>query len=488
MIAGKKRLPQIPYRLITVALINGAVIMIVELTGSRIVAPYFGSSLYVWTAIIGSILVALSVGYWYGGRLSDRFPSERVLARILLVAAIVLLVTRLVQDVVLTVLASLNPGVLLGSILATIVLFIPTTFTLGMVSPFVAKLTMRDQKHAGEGVGLVFSAGTIGSIVGTFLTGYVLFQYIGSARIILLCVAALLLASMLLYRKKILLVQVALLIIVGVLVLQERAFGHPIRGLVLDIDSAYSRLIVSDRDVEKGTLRVLQTDALGAQSGVYVDSTELPFDYTRAFLDAAAIAADGPILLIGGGAFTVPRELAHQYPGRNVDIVEIDPVLSQVARDYFGYTVPSSHQVLHEDARTFINQSDRQYSLILSDAFQSLSPPFQLTTREAIAAKKKNLRPGGLLVMNTISRPDSDKSFLAAQYATLLQEFRYVKAYRYVASENTSENQNIFVIASDQGIPEKISPELGAELTQLNLSAAPVLTDDFAPVESLLNN
>lgn len=457
--------------------------MIVELTGSRIIAPYFGSSLYVWTAIIGCILIALSVGYWYGGRLSDRFPSERVLARILLVAAGVLLFTRLVQDAVLSLLAGLSPGVLLGSILATIVLFIPTTFILGMVSPFVAKLTMRDQQHAGEEVGLVFSAGTIGSIIGTFLTGYVLFQYIGSARIILLCVAALLFASMLLYRKKLLAAQVGLLCIVGGLLVQERAFTHPIRGLVLDRDSAYSRIIISDTDAAQGTLRVLQTDALGAQSGVYLESSRLPFDYTRAFLDTAKVVPEGPVLVIGGGAFTVPRELARKYPGRSVDIVEIDPLLSKLARDYFAYTPPDSHRVLHEDARTYINQSRRQYSLILSDAFQSLSPPFQLTTREAVAAKKKNLQPGGLLVMNTISRPDPEQSFVAAQYATLLQEFRYVKAYRYIASENRSGSQNIFVAASDQPLPENISPELGKELILPN--ASKVLTDDFAPVESL---
>lgn len=482
----KKHLPQIPYRLMIVALINGAVIMMVELTGSRIIAPYFGNSLYVWTAIIGCILTALSVGYWYGGRLSDRFPSERMLASIVVLAAGILLVTRLIQDIILSLLTSFSPGVLLGSILATILLFVPTTFALGMVSPFVAKLTMRDPKHAGEGVGLVFSAGTVGSIVGTFLTGYVLFEYVGSARIILLCVATLVFASLLLYWKRLLWVQIIMLVVIGGLLLRTGIFAHPIRGLVLDRDSAYNRIIVSDTKKEGRTLRMLQTDALGAQSGIYMNSTDLPFDYTRAFLDTATVNQEGSVLLIGGGAFTVPRELARKDPNRKVDIVEIDPSLFQVAQEYFGYSPPNSHQVIHEDARTYINRSKQQYSLILVDAFQSLSPPFQLTTREAVVAMKNNLQPDGLLVMNSISKPDTSSSFLAVQFMTLREEFRYVRAFRYKNSEKWRGRQNILIIASENVIPDKISPEISSEISMRDTTRASVLTDDFSPIESFL--
>lgn len=480
------KLPRLPYRLMAVALINGAVIMIVELTGSRIIAPYFGSSLYVWTSIIGCILVALSVGYWYGGRLADRQPRESVLAGILLTGALFLLGSRLLQDAIMGSVSAVSPGVLLGSIMVTLLLFVPTTFILGMVSPFVAKLTLIDKKHAGESVGLVFSAGTVGSIVGTFLTGYVLFQYLGNARIILICVMILTGAGMLLKYRKLLPYQIVLLVIVAVLVARSSVFAYPTKGLVLDRDSAYNRIIVSDVQQRGRTLRMLQTDALGAQSGIYLGSDDLPFNYTRAFLDVAKLSQDGRTLLIGGGAFTVPRELARISPQRRVDTVEIDPALVQVAKDYFDYRPPVSHQVIHEDARAYLNNNKQQYDLILVDAFQSLTPPFQLTTHEAISKIQKSLSTDGVLAMNLISRPDWQDSFLATQYATVRQSFRNIRVYQYKSSGGSSRSQNIFLIASNSELPSSPSLELDREIVfSEDGLLSPVLTDDFAPVEAL---
>lgn len=477
-----------PRRLMLVVFFNGAVIMTIELVGSRIVAPFFGSSLYVWTAIIGTIMAALSVGYWYGGKLADKSPREDVLAKILTIGAAVLLITRLFQDFVLSILQVLQPGELIGSFLAGMILFVPTTLILGMVSPFVARLVMDDtRKHSGEDVGLIFAAGTIGSIAGTFLTGYVLFQYLGNTRILLLCIVMLILASLLLRASGLRLIQFAILLTAAGLYLAPQVINTKLQGQVLDRDSAYNRIIVQDVQATNGDrLRFLKTDALGLQSGISLDKEEPPFSYVRAFRDIASQVPDTPILLIGGGAFTLPRAVsAMGQSDREIDIVEIDPVLEQVSREYFDYTPTPSHRIITEDGRTFLNRSAKRYGLLYVDAYSSLSPPFQLGTTEAIERMKKSLSDEGLLVMNLISRTDTNETFLGAQMATVRNHFPYTQAWSYSESVGSSERQNVLLIAGSRPLPDLDLPMLGEEI-RLTLDEAPLLTDDFAPVERLM--
>jgi hypothetical protein len=168
------------YRYELIAVLNGAIIMVLEIVGARIIAPHFGSSVYVWTAVIGVILGVLSAGYWYGGRLADRHASDRGLSLILGLAALVLLVSLLTRELSLGLAETLGGDIRLQALVAALLIFAPANFLMGTVSPYLAKLRITELSTAGSSVGGLYAAGTAGSIVGTFAAGYWLISVMGN--------------------------------------------------------------------------------------------------------------------------------------------------------------------------------------------------------------------------------------------------------------------------------------------------------------------
>ena len=476
------------YRLEFIAFGSGAVVMIFELVGARMVAPYFGTSLYVWTAIIGVILGALSLGYWYGGRLADKGATDRGLMKIITLAAGLIAVTIFIQTPLLTAVANTFSDTRISALIASLVLFAPAAALLGVVSPYVVKLKLGSMKTAGSAVGRLYAAGTFGSIAGTFLAGYWLIALLGNRQLGLTLVIVLIVISVIASRNGwwIQRAVVLAIAIAGLLIAPQPLNAY----VVSDTDSAYSRYIVTETSPDGVTkVRALAVDPFSTQSAAVVGSPDtLYFEYTKRFMDTVNAVKPDDVLVIGGRTFTFPHAVARAYPESNVTAVEIDPALTPLATRYFGIEERSNMSIVNEDGRVYLNNaaSNGQFDAIYMDAFSSLTPPYQLTTSEAVGRLDAMTADNGLVFVNLIATAENSP-YLDAITATYREHFRYVEVYQLSPSLAWSVNQNLLVIATDdQAMLNQASGALA--LPSLSVGSAMPLTDDYAPVEQLIKS
>ena len=482
------------YRYEGVAVLDGAIIMTLELVGARLIAPYFGSTIFVWTAVIGVILGALSVGYWYGGRLADRHASDAELTRIMTAGAGVLLISLLLAPLSLELAAALGGGLRLQAFVAAVLLFAPFNVLAGIISPYLAKLKLTSLSDAGSSMGRLYAAGTIGSILGTFITGYWLIGMMGSRVLGFSLIIVLLVSTLLLGFKTWRWQRLGLAVVAGMMMSWPHLGAAVPAGavgssLIYDGDSTYSRYMIRDAEYNGRTVRHLQTDKFGTQSAVYLDDfRDPPLVYIQRYMEVAA-AADNPkrALIIGGGTYTLPRLLSDKYPGMAIDVVEIDPTLDDLATEYFDYSPDPRIRLIHEDGRTFLNSNTQRYDLIYVDAFSSLTPPFTLTSTEAVRKLAAGLTPDGVIAVNLVSAIEgAEAGFLRAQLATYRDTMAHVSARRASKDDYGSQMmQNIILLAGRSADPVQ---RAGATMKPLGVSAegGQILTDDFAPVEHLL--
>jgi predicted membrane-bound spermidine synthase len=355
-----------PYILVFIA---GAAVMVLELVGSRVLAPYFGATTIIWTSLIGIILASLAAGYWWGGRLADRRPEYRYLTVILMTSGVTIAVMAFSKEIVLTAISSGIHDIRLGAVVGATMLFALPSFLLASVSPFVIRVELDQLSNAGSTVGRLTACSTAGSILGTFLVGFVLLAQFGHFRILLGLAAVLAALSGLSYSldpiRRLRIPGSALL--VGLALLQ--VLDAPLPAEVkLDIDSRYSRIQVrenQDPNTQR-PVRTVHTDIYGAQGGIFLDSDEdLAVDYQKFFriLHHYLPRADS-LLVLGGGIFTYPRDFLARNPSGRVDVVEIDSAFITLARDKFRL-VPDPRLRIHtEDARTFVEDGDSVYDAI----------------------------------------------------------------------------------------------------------------------------
>ena len=474
----------------------GAVIMVIELTGSRVLAPYLGTSLVVWTSLIGIILASLSLGYWWGGRLADRRPEARLLGRIILLAALATAAIAATKSLVLGFLQSQGAGLHTAAVWATLLLFAPPSVLLGMVAPFAVRLKLADTRTGGRTAGNLYAVSTIGSIVGTFLAGFVLIAWLGSTNILLLMAAVLAIASFLAARSG-----AAIKTAAGALflILSLIAWGYDAQlrsaGFV-DTDTAYNRVIVF-KGAESHTgrlMRVMATGPHARQSAMYLDDpTALALPYTRYFrLVEHFVPELRRLLVLGGGGFSFPKYALAHYPDVAVDVVELDPGVIALSRDYFELKDHPRQGIIAEDARTFLNRNRKTYDAILCDTFNShYAVPFHLTTLEAAQRMKSALAPHGVVLVNLLSSPVGECSrFLQALAATYRAVFPRVLAFAVGNPRDPSCWQNVMLAAF--AAPEETSlaspdPDMSAMLARrfdVPVPASdPILTDDYAPVD-----
>lgn len=475
------------YRYELIAALSGAVVMMLELVGARMVAPYFGTSIYVWTAMIGVILGSLSLGYWYGGKLADKAASNRGLAVIITVAAMLIGLSVISQGQLLEYVARLHVDVRLQAVVAALVLLAPASCLLGVVSPYVVKLKLSSLSRAGQSVGRLYAAGTAGSIIGTFATGYWLISWLGNytlgVSLVLLLVAVSFIAELHVWRWQ--------RITFGILAIGM--FFLPVPhgdGVVADIDSAYSRYQVKEFKMTDGaTLRVLQTDRYGFQSAYQVGKPDEPtLSYVQAFKHTAeAYGRLKSMLMIGGGSYTFPSLIAREQPQARVDVVEIDPAMDQIAAKFFDFHHLPNLWLTHQDGRVYLNYNQQKYDLVYIDAFSSLSPPYQLATIQAAQHAKEALSPQGAVIVNVLARPQADDKYFAATYHTYQQVFDSVKVYR-VQDGDPNDRQNLIFVLGNEPAVARIAQGMG----QYSEASAPVggqlLSDDHAPVDQLIGS
>ena len=479
--------------------------MILELTGSRLVAPFFGTSLIVWTALIGIIMTSLCIGNWLGGSLADRRPEGKLLGRILLFAAVIIALTAFASNFILTKLQDLNLNLYLSSVYAAVLIFAPSSLLLGMVSPFVARLAMQNVDSSGAVVGRLSALNSAGSILGTFLGGFVLISLFPSGVILMLLASLVALLSVLVYTgawRKIIAVFVFLMLGAGAWGLNE--YGVPFTPVGEQIETAYNHLsVVESIDMRNGRrVRVLVTNPDSAQSLMYTDNpSELVSEYTKFYELAFHYKPDTKrVLMLGGGGYCVPKYLFATRPDVSVDVVELDPGVTETARRYFDLRDNPNMRIFHEDARTFLNRAAKdgfgQYDAIFMDTFSSwIVIPFQMTTIETAAHLRELLKPDGALIVNIIASIYGPKSgVFHGIYKAFSNSFPTMMIFPANAPETkyAMALQNIILVAMGN-TASTVSPIPDAKFANLLShqwlepfvpdAKVPAFKDSFAPVE-----
>jgi spermidine synthase len=482
----------------------------VELTASRLIAPFFGSSTFIWASLIGLTLTFLSLGYWLGGRLADRRPEPALLYILSVFAALAIaaipLVARPLLGASLIAFRDLDAGAFYGSLAGSLVLLAPPVTLLGFVSPFAVRLQMADVKTAGQTAGSLYALSTVGSIAGSFLPVLVLIPLLGTAATFLALSLVLLLpslAGLAASRSKAIApaTLAAMLTLPTIALASPDGIRPPERGTLLhEEESAYNYIQVVAED---GRRSLILNDGHAVHS-IY-DPHQLltggPWDY---FMVAPLLSADAPAtgprdaMLIGLAGGTAARQLTAAYGPLPIEGVEIDPRIVDVARDYFALDELSNIDVVVADGRYALRASDRQFDLIGVDAYRQPYIPFQLTSREFFQEVADHLRSSGVVVVN-VGRTTTDYRLVDALASTLRAVFPYVVAI------DVDRYTNTMLVAGDSPLSARALAEHAAsldaaspvrEVAVWSLSTgnirdiAPggmVFTDDRAPVELVID-
>ncbi|MBI3463362.1 MAG: fused MFS/spermidine synthase [Planctomycetes bacterium] len=507
----------------SLAFFTGLCVMVLELVAGRLIARHLGSSLYTWTAVIGVILAGLSLGNWLGGRLADRFRIEQLVGKLFLAASITCLLILWLSEIMAT--AFPDEGISWPARIVcfvTVVFFVPAA-ALGTITPVLAKAVVQRASATGRAIGNIYAAGTIGSIVGTFLTGFVLIAWLGTKAIVL-CVAAGLAGAGLVCGGRGLVGWTWSLLCglacVGGLVATGWA-GDLGRALLLRewssaiyTDESHYFYIQVAPDPERPEVRALRLDALVHGSLIPDQPQELVhYGYERAYASLTARFAHDRdtlrALFIGGGAYVFPRYMEALYPSSQLDVVEIDPAVTEACHRALGLPRDTPIRSIHMDARNYVAavRPGNRYDLIFGDAFNDFSVPWHLTTKEFNDQLRGLLAPDGLYMMNLVDIFNSGQ-FLAAYVHTARETFSQVRvllsqsADQRLGMADWRDRREAFVVlcaqqplvlenpplGSQPGEPRfeglVLSDQLVAEL--LNRVRPVSLTDDYAPVDNLL--
>jgi spermidine synthase len=488
-----------------VVLVSGAVLMSLEILGSRVLAPKYGSSVFVWGSLITTFLIALALGYALGGRLADRYPSRSVLSAILAVGSLAILPAVAWGAPLLEKFSQLGWDVRWSSLAASLVLFLPASLAMGMVTPFAVRIAIRRMESAGSVAGGYSALSTAGSILGTLATAFLLIPAFPLPSLLLGLAGALAICSLLLAgdRRSLLAAFGAIVTCAAV-----ASFSGPVRygyeRVLFRKDTAYHHIAVTEFD----SARYLRFDAL-TQSGVNIRYPDrFIYSYTEALLVPFVLRPSiSRVCVIGLGGGVVPSAATRLKPGTVVDSVEIDPVVRDVAVKYFLYRESATTRTFIEDGRVFLSHAGPAYDLIVVDAFNSTGAPFHLTTREFFATAQARLTRDGVLAVNFIGQMmGKDARLFWAAYQTIRRQFGQVYLLSpEIASGNMAPRGNIILIATVSADPIDMGklreavgrlpaawqrtrvPELAGELIHSPEPppGTPELTDAFAPVEAL---
>ena len=483
--------------------VSGAVVMALELVGSRLLAPAFGDSIFVWGSLIGVVMAALAVGYYTGGRLADRRPSYGTFSLITLAAGMLILLIPLSSPLILEAVYYSGFGERYGPVLASLLLLAAPTTLLGMVSPYSIRMAAHSLQNVGGISGSLYSISTGGSIFGTFFTVFVLIPSFGVRQIIFSLGVVLILVSLLgfAWRDRLLLLLLVLLITTP-----QTLIGGALStrsGTVLHRkDTPYSTLTVVD-NADSG-VRTLYLNNL-PQSAMYLNgSNGAVFRYTDYFNLAFLFNSDVErVLFIGGGGFSGPKQFLEYYSDIAVDVVEVDPEVVRVAGEYFNVVENPRLGVFVDDGRSFLADAG-EYDVIVLDAYSRTYVPFHLMTLEFFQALGEHLTQDGVIVSNLISSLVGDTSeLLMAEYRTVGEVLPQAYLFR-TRSSSLSIVQNIVLIATKtttrltgSDLVEKAEGlSRGSTLASYAQTLfdseefaedALVLTDDYAPATALLN-
>lgn len=481
----------------------GASIMGVEIASSRFLAPCFGSSMITWTVIIGVILAAMSLGSFVGGRLADRSDPEQRLYQLIFTAAVWIAMIPVVGKYLIAAIAGaaifLFPGnpVLAGSFLSCALLFAVPCLILGATSPCMIKAATQNLNDNGRIAGEIYGLSTLGSICGTFLPTFFTIPLLGTDKTFYLfagVLCALALINAFRHKDKIGKILVVLLIIVVVTV---APFSLPFafwETPLVETESVYNYLLVKEKD----GMRTLSTHVLLGTQSMYLPKPGLTgLYYDLALLSYLLVNPDPangrlPVLVLGFATGTFAKLSRHFFPESQIDGVEIDPEIIKLGREYFDLN-DNDAQVFVEDGRVFLTRTEKKYQVIFLDAFQDVTYPFHMATREFFIELAKNLENDGVLAININMRSQQRPDLCDCLSNTLAGIFPAV-----ILCEHPHYYNRILFAAKNPELPDLFAERLTklAESHPLHALAAGVkpikrlagnsqfiLTDDFAPVE-----
>ena len=487
------------YSLIILVFVSGMTSLALEMSASRLLGAYFGTSLFIWANLIGLILLYLTVGYFIGGRLADRHPSEQLLCTLTALAALSISLLPFVSQSILnwsiTGLAQVSVSIFFSSLLGTILLFaIPVTL-LGLVSPFAIRLATKKVSASGNASGSLYAISTFGSILGAFLPVLWLIPTFGVRRTMLIFGVLLFAASLWGLRPRLrpafALVLIALVLPLGPL--------KEIPYLIYEQESLYNYIQVTQ--LPNGTRQLILNEGEAIHS-IYNPNpkTVLTGWYWDYFLAAPYFNSGFTpqklhrVAIIGLAGGTIAHQFTQVYGPVPIDGVEIDPAIVNVGRKYFVMNEPNLH-VYVQDGRTFLETTRAHYDLIAIDAFQQPYIPFQLTTREFFTTIREHLSATGVVALNT-GHTTQDFRLVQAFVNTMSQVFPSVYTFNVPGTFNTEvmatmqpTSIDTFRLNLAQFAPQTVMSQVASEVLPVVTRGYPdggiVFTDDRAPVEQI---
>ncbi len=506
----KTDVPRVPRAfLLLTALVTGAVVMALEILGSRLLAPVFGNSLFVWGALIGVILAAMSSGYAFGGWFSDRHRSAGVLAGLLLFSGAWTYLVAWVSQPVLFQLEKVIEDPRWGPCLAATVLLAPPAFGLSGVLPAMLRLAVADMDHLGRHTGRMIALSTVGSLLGTWGTAFFLLSWVGSQALVAwLATVQVVLGLAWLWAAKPARAAFALLsgvvISAGLMVLGS----HPIQKLqppVYQEDSPYQQVRIRDDQL----FRYLVLDRTFHAVMWKSDPITLFLPYSQLMVAALALTQEPTRgLILGHGGGSLAKWLAQVHPDLELDVVEFDPVVVRMAEEYFNYSPPANHHVVVKDGRAFLRRTSNMYDVIWIDAFARHMIPFHLTTAEFFQLVRDRLKPKGVVAVNLASSGEGgDEARAQAVVQTMRQAFPKLETYGVKGpwKSGPTKAENLIFLGGypvERGNAEQIAAQVAEAARNGKLPmeavallathrsdawpAGTVLTDDFAPYDLLI--
>lgn len=527
----KVRRPAQARLLILLVFVAGACSLAVELAASRLLAPYFGTSLFIWANLIGLILVYLTVGYYVGGRIADRFPRPAVLYGMTTVAAFLIslipFISRPIMHWSQSSFATYSIGVFYGSLVSVILLFALPMILLGCVSPFAIRLSIDQLGRSGRTAGQLYAISTAGSILGTFLPVLWLIPSIGTYRTFFTFAVCLLLVSVIglvasgarpgpnntrldglqprkkRFNKNILAMLLLIPMALSVFTISgpiKPAFGSNGGGLLIaERESAYNYIQVVQVGDET---QLILNEGVGIHS-IYnpnqiLTGSEWDYSMIAPFFNNSPVTPDQVrrAAIIGLGAGTTARELTAAYGPIPIDGVEIDGTIVELARQYFHMNEPNLH-VIVQDGRYWLSTTSQKYDIITVDAYQQPYIPFQLATQEFFQEIGDHLTPTGTVVLNA-GRTGTDYRLVDALAQTLHSVFPNV----YLI--DTERFTNTIIIGTNEhtsldNFNKNYTTTYNPLLTQVAVNSknfgnireeygrTAFFTDDRAPVEQLID-
>jgi spermidine synthase len=516
--------------------------LVIELVAGRIMAPYVGVSLYTWTSIIGVILAGISIGAYFGGLIADRYPRQSTLGWLLFLSGVgafsISPLTNLVGE------AHFQTSLMVRILLLTTIIFFAPACILGMISPVVVKLTLNNLSKTGNVVGKIYAFSTLGAILGTFATGFFLVAWMGTRHILITMGIILILSGLtfggFLGRKRgmaffsillgIIFLVVPLAGFYGYAALRpeeipmstspfhalDRAYGYAFKPPV-DDDTYFFKesnfyTIKLKRSIRGNNGNPLESLVLDHLVHSYTDLKDphyLEYEYLRIYEEFVRWQAKKrksfKALFIGGGGYTIPRYIESKYPTAEMDVVEIDAEITRVVHRYLGVSENSKIRSYNMDGRWFVMNCKEKgsYDFIFGDAFNDLSIPYHLTTKEFAMQLKDLLKPDGLLLANVIDCMRKGR-FMPSYIRTLEEVFGKGNVHLIALSSDfeTIGISTHVIVASPKKLEmddfvKVVKKEKGEEMTShvmpedrlqkyLSERRSIILTDDYVPVDNLI--